>query len=36
MNIDAGRLPKAHANGKRYLTIPLDMKKTTRNDGSPV
>ncbi|MBK6530126.1 MAG: MBL fold metallo-hydrolase [Deltaproteobacteria bacterium] len=36
VNIDAGRLPKAHANGKRYLTIPLDMKKTTRDDGSPV
>lgn len=36
VNIDAGRLPKAHANGKRYLTIPLDMKKTTRDDGTPV
>jgi len=36
VNIDAGRLPKAHANGKRYLTIPLDMKKTTKDDGTPV
>ena len=36
VNIDAGRLPKAHANGKRYLTIPLDMKKTTRDDGTAV
>jgi len=36
VNIDAGRLPRAHANGKRYLTIPLDMKKTTRDDGTAV
>jgi glyoxylase-like metal-dependent hydrolase (beta-lactamase superfamily II) len=36
VNIDAGRLPKPHANGRRYLTIPLDMKKTTDDDGSPV
>lgn len=36
VNIDAGRLPKPHANGRRYLTIPLDMKKTTNDDGTPV
>jgi len=24
VNIDAGRLPTVHANGRRYLTIPLD------------
>jgi glyoxylase-like metal-dependent hydrolase (beta-lactamase superfamily II) len=36
VNIDAGRLPKPHANGRRYLTIPLDMKKTTDDDGTPV
>lgn len=36
INIDAGRLPKPHANGKRYLTIPLDMKKTTDDDGTSV
>ncbi len=36
VNIDAGKLPKAHANGRRYLTIPLDLKKTTNDDGSPV
>ena len=24
VNIDAGRLPEAHANGKRYLSIPID------------
>jgi len=28
VNIDAGRLPKPHANGVRYLTIPLGMAKT--------
>jgi glyoxylase-like metal-dependent hydrolase (beta-lactamase superfamily II) len=36
VNIDAGRLPKPHANGRRYLTIPLDMKSTTDDDGTPV
>ena len=34
VNIDAGRLPKPHANGRRYLTIPLDLKKATNDDGS--
>ena len=23
VNIDAGRLPEPHANGKRYLSIPI-------------
>lgn len=36
VNIDAGRLPRPHANGRRYLTIPLDMKKKTDDDGTPV
>jgi glyoxylase-like metal-dependent hydrolase (beta-lactamase superfamily II) len=36
VNVDAGRLPKPHANGRRYLTIPLDMKKKTDDDGTPV
>lgn len=36
VNVDAGRLPKPHANGKRYLTIPLDMKAATAEDGTPV
>lgn len=36
VNIDAGRLPKSHANGRRYLVVPLDMKKTTDDDGTPV
>lgn len=34
VNLDAGRLPKAHANGKRYLSIPLDMKTSTEDDGT--
>ena len=33
VNIDAGRLPKPHANGKRYLAIPLNMKGATGDDG---
>lgn len=36
VNVDAGRLPKPHANGRRYLTIPLDMKKPTADDGTPL
>lgn len=36
INIDAGRLPAPHANGRRYLTIPLDSNKKTDDDGSPV
>lgn len=36
INIDAGRLPKPHANGRRYLAFPLDMKKKTEDDGTPV
>ena len=36
VNIDAGRLPRPHANGRRYLSLPLDMKKTTDDDGTPV
>jgi glyoxylase-like metal-dependent hydrolase (beta-lactamase superfamily II) len=36
VNIDAGRLPAARANGRRYLTIPLDLKKKTYDDGTPV
>lgn len=36
VNIDAGRLPRPHANGRRYLTIPLNMKRATEDDGTPV
>jgi len=34
VNIDAGRLPKPHTNGRRYLTIPLNLKKVTGDDGT--
>jgi len=37
VNIDAGRLPAPHSNGRRYLVIPLDPgKPATRDDGTPV
>jgi glyoxylase-like metal-dependent hydrolase (beta-lactamase superfamily II) len=36
VNIDAGRLPKPHANGRRYITIPLNLKRATRDDGASV
>jgi glyoxylase-like metal-dependent hydrolase (beta-lactamase superfamily II) len=36
VNIDGGRLPKPHPNGRRYLTIPLNMRKPTHDDGTPV
>jgi len=35
VNIDAGRLPRPHANGQRYLTIPLGLKTPTDDDGTP-
>ena len=35
VNIDAGRLPEPHANGKRYLAIPLNMNRPTDLDGTP-
>ncbi len=33
VNIDAGRLPAPHANGKRYMVVPLNMKTPTGDDG---
>ena len=36
VNIDAGRLPRPHANGRRYVTIPLNLRKATNDDGTPV
>jgi len=35
VNIDAGRLPEAHGNGVRYLRIPINLGKTTGDDGAP-
>jgi glyoxylase-like metal-dependent hydrolase (beta-lactamase superfamily II) len=34
VNIDAGRLPKPRDNGKRYLMMPLNMRKPTGDDGA--
>lgn len=36
VNVDAGRLPRPHANGIRYLSIPLDRTRMTEDDGSLV
>ncbi|AKT38133.1 MBL fold metallo-hydrolase [Chondromyces crocatus] len=32
VNVDAGMLPKPRANGRRYLSIPLDARPTTDDD----
>jgi glyoxylase-like metal-dependent hydrolase (beta-lactamase superfamily II) len=34
VNIDAGRLPAPHANGLRYLAVPLNLKAPSDDDGS--
>lgn len=36
VNIEAGRLPSPHGNGRRYLVTPLDLGRTTDDDGAPV
>ncbi|WP_224247620.1 MBL fold metallo-hydrolase [Hyalangium gracile] len=33
VNIDAGRLPRPHANGRRYLHLPLNLFRPTSEDG---
>ena len=33
INIDAGRLPKPHGNGQRYLSIPLNLGAPTDDVG---
>ncbi|AKV04445.1 Zn-dependent hydrolase, including glyoxylase [Labilithrix luteola] len=35
VNVDAGLLPRPHANGRRYLSVPLNLKQITDNDGTP-
>jgi glyoxylase-like metal-dependent hydrolase (beta-lactamase superfamily II) len=35
VNVDAGLLPKPHANGRRYLSVPLNLKMATDEDGTP-
>jgi glyoxylase-like metal-dependent hydrolase (beta-lactamase superfamily II) len=34
VNVNAGRLPAPHANGKRYLMMPLNLFKPTGDDGA--
>ncbi|MCC6811667.1 MAG: MBL fold metallo-hydrolase [Deltaproteobacteria bacterium] len=34
VNIDAGRLPKADKDGRRFLRLPLNHGTSTRDDGS--
>lgn len=36
INVDAGRLPPAHANGRRYLHTPLNLNNPTDDDGTPL
>lgn len=36
VNVDAGRLPVPHENGRRYLVVPLNLGKPTEQDGTPV
>lgn len=33
VNVDAGRLPPKHANGRRYLAVPLNLKQDTDDAG---
>lgn len=34
VNVDAGNLPRPHANGRRYLSVPLNPKRRTDYDGT--
>jgi glyoxylase-like metal-dependent hydrolase (beta-lactamase superfamily II) len=36
VNVDAGRLPKPHANGKRYLVVPLNLFRAADEVGAPL
>jgi glyoxylase-like metal-dependent hydrolase (beta-lactamase superfamily II) len=36
INVNAGLLPRPRENGGRYLTIPLDLRRKTNDDGSSV
>jgi len=35
VNVDAGRLPRPHANGRRYLRLPLNLFRPATEDGEP-
>lgn len=34
INVDAGLMPRPHANGRRYLSVPLNPKHAVEADGS--
>lgn len=36
VNIAAGKLPAEHANGIRYFSVPLDMKRRVTDEGDPI
>jgi glyoxylase-like metal-dependent hydrolase (beta-lactamase superfamily II) len=36
VNVDAGRLPKPHANGNRYIMLPLNIFGPTDDVGQPL
>ncbi len=35
VNVNAGRLPRPHDNGRRYLSIPINLFRPTADDGRP-
>lgn len=35
INVNAGRLPRPRETGHRYLSIPLNLRKKTDDDGTP-
>ncbi|MCA9674682.1 MAG: MBL fold metallo-hydrolase [Kofleriaceae bacterium] len=35
VNVAGGRLPAAHANGVRYLRVPINLRPATDDDGTP-
>lgn len=36
VNVDAGRLPAPHPNGKRYLVTPLNVLRPADELGEPI
>ena len=36
VNIDAGRLPASHPDGRRYLSVPMNASRPTDEAGAPV
>ncbi len=36
INVDAGKLPAPHANGKRYLVVPLNLFRAADEVGAPL